>query len=102
MYWQKDDVGAKEDSDKIKNLMADEFGFVVKQVRIPLKKPSERVQGAVLDFISRHDEDNDDASPSLLIFHYAGHGVKREKMAFILADIRIARSLSHSCKYENA
>jgi hypothetical protein len=71
LSWQYSDTTGAADSEQISDLMKGTFGFHTESFKIPFRKSFERVQKVVRDFIKEH---NDPYSPSLLIFHYAGHG----------------------------
>ena len=79
LHWEDDDVFAAEDSEKMMLLTRDVFGFEVQDFKIPLKNPMSFLTGAISNFIGHHDESEVENPPSLLLFHYAGHGCIKNK-----------------------
>lgn len=88
MHWEQDDVRAKADSRKIAKLMRDVFGFSVRQFKIRNSNAAARVKGAISSFIGDFDEEDDSKQQTLLIFHFAGHGLRRKDHTLHIAGTR--------------
>lgn len=104
MNWENDDVGAKADSAKMADLLRNIFGFTVDSFKIPERNSEAKIKAAILSFIGEHDEEDELAEPSLLIFHFAGHGLKMKDHTLSIcgkSKHQIRRTVpSHS--YDNA
>jgi len=74
MYWENDDVGGQDDSNKIAELFEEQFAFSVEKFKIPVRSAKVKTKAAIMIFISEYDEEDDHGNKSLLIFHFAGHG----------------------------
>ena len=78
IHWENDDVNAVADTHKMANLMRDVFGFEVEIFTVPMRGAENLLRGLISMFVGRHDEEDDQKPPSLLMFHFAGHGMIRK------------------------
>ena len=75
MYWEDNDDDAVIDSDKMKRLFEDKFGFVVgPEFKIPLAWPLADTKLAIGSFIQVNRQPEGQIPNTLLVFHYVGHG----------------------------